>query len=39
MPWHPHVRNRPGSETLAELVARAEGLQRLEADGRILWTT
>ena len=37
MPWHPHVRNRPGSETLAELVARAEGLQRLEADGRILW--
>jgi hypothetical protein len=37
MPWHPHLRNRPGVETLADLVPRAPGLRQLEAAGRILW--
>jgi len=37
MPWFPHIRNQPGSDTLAELVARRSGLRQLEAEGRILW--
>ncbi len=37
MPWYPHVRNRAGSESLAELVPKFPGLRRLEAEGRLLW--
>lgn len=37
LPWYPHVRNAPGSRSLAELVPEHPLLRRLELEGRLLW--
>jgi hypothetical protein len=37
MPWVPHVANRPGSRTLAEIVPAHPVLTKLEAEGRLVW--
>jgi hypothetical protein len=37
IPWVPHVKNAPGTETLEELVAKTPLLQRLDQQGRLLW--
>lgn len=37
MPWYPHVRNEVGVRTLAEIMPEIPVLQRLDAEGRLLW--
>jgi hypothetical protein len=37
MPWYPHVGNEVGARTLAEHLRVVPALQRLEAQGRLLW--
>lgn len=37
MPWHPHVRNRPGEATLESLAREHPVLRRLAGEGRICW--
>jgi len=37
MPWFPHFKNRPGPENLASLSRRNALLERLKAQGRLLW--
>jgi hypothetical protein len=37
MPWFPHFKNRPGTENLESLVRRHTTLERLNAQGRLLW--
>lgn len=37
MPWIPHVNNRPGRDTLADLVGVHEFLHALSKQGRLLW--
>jgi hypothetical protein len=37
MPWVPHVANRPGERTLAELVGEVDIFGRMDRQGRLLW--
>lgn len=37
MPWVPHVKNLVGTQTLAQWVEQIPVLQRLDAEGRLLW--
>ena len=37
MPWYPHVKNGPGSETLEEAARRSATLGRLRDQDRLLW--
>jgi hypothetical protein len=37
MPWFPHFRNRPGTESLESLVRRNSALAELNNQGRLLW--
>lgn len=37
MPWFPHFKNRPGTENLESLARRNSTLERLNAQGRLLW--
>ncbi|HXE82881.1 MAG TPA: hypothetical protein VN513_06090 [Gemmatimonadales bacterium] len=37
LPWVPHVRNRAGTENLAQLVSSHPVLRRLDAEDRLLW--
>ncbi len=37
MPWYPHVKNKPGLCTLADLVRENAFLHQLEEEGRLLW--
>jgi hypothetical protein len=37
MPWIPHTNNRPGTQTLSELVKKNPSLRRLEQQNRLLW--
>jgi Glycosyl transferase family 8 len=37
LPWRPHVHNRPGALTLAEVVPNSEVLTRLAGENRVLW--
>ncbi|MGH8614703.1 MAG: glycosyltransferase [Gammaproteobacteria bacterium] len=37
MPWHPHMQNKPSYKTLEMLVAGNRILERLDAEGRLLW--
>lgn len=37
MPWYPHVKNFVGKLTLEQWVAEKPVLQRLDAEGRLLW--
>ncbi|HEV7913001.1 MAG TPA: hypothetical protein VGP22_04495 [Albitalea sp.] len=37
MPWVPHVKNAVGDKTLAQWVSEMPVLQRLDAEGRLLW--
>ncbi len=37
MPWHPHVNNQAGKQSLPELARTVPVLQRLAQAGRLLW--
>ena len=37
LPWHPHVNNAAGDRTLEQVAAGSPALQRLDAQGRLLW--
>jgi hypothetical protein len=37
MPWFPHFKNRPGTESLESLTRRNTTLERLNTQGRLLW--
>jgi len=37
MPWYPHLKNRPGKSTLAELARKNPILRRMDKEGRLLW--
>jgi len=37
MPWFPHFNSRPGTENLESLSRRNTMLERLKAQGRLLW--
>ena len=37
MPWFPHFKNRPGTENLESLSRRNALLERMKAQGRLLW--
>jgi len=37
MPWFPHFKNRPGTDSLESLTRRNTLLERLNSQGRLLW--
>jgi hypothetical protein len=37
LPWHPHVDNKPGQDSLEVLVTQREDLARFDREGRLLW--